>query len=623
MSSLASSLAVRSRDARSSRTRFPSRGLGWLPLVLLVLAWTPEAGARQQSGQLATRPSDERRSDFLIEYGMNASENVWWQRGIAFADAMARASEFDRIVNGEITREPAPLIPLGVGPPLLGAGWPDVAALAPGEMAGARLFGRMAGSTPDGRVQPYVLTWVGRGSCSLEGKGVVREANRSANRVEVFVDPTAGEGNAVLVWLIEWSDPSDPVRDSHVWLPGMEARKPLLYPPFVEKLAAMNGGLGPSAWRAMDWNRVNDYGRRDGEAPFVFDLAVRIRPGSPSQGTRRGVCVEYQVALCNAVGSGLHLNVPHKADNLPDQDYEEFLRDLFTRVRDGSPAVPGINGGRPFAALAPHLELTVEFSNEIWNPGFPVHNWLRRRAQLADRKLPEEAALEMRRVFAVAEEVFAGAHARRLRRFVGGWFDQPRFLEDVLDALGPDVQVDALGPACYFAPRDADVRAWLQGWDGLSCPNCPTAEEVVESARRDIAELDGKLRAHALLARTRVNPDGSRARLELYEGGASFESGFQPWGLAAMEAQRLPSMYDAYVLDLIPTLIANGVDTIHWYSFITEGNQGNSGPFGHWLRMDQTITLPVPNVYVDEGLPKVAAIYKLPPRRMSAHFQAR
>jgi hypothetical protein len=441
--------------------------------------------------------------------------------------------------------------------------------------------------------------------------------------VEVFVDPTVADGNSLLLWVIDWSDPRDPVRNAHVWLPGMEAQKPILWPPFVQKVAAMNGGLGPSVWRAMDWSRVNDYGRRNSEAPFVFDLAGRIRPSSPSQGTRRGVCIEYQVALCNAVGAGLHLNVPHNADDLSDRDYETFLRDLFTRIRDGSPAVPGINGGRPFAPLAPGLQLTVEFSNEIWNWLFPVRAWLNKRALRTGRTYQEEAALEMRRVFDVAEEVFSGPHAGRLRRYVGGFFDHPGFLEDVLDALGPEVHVDALGPAGYFGPRDADVRAWLQGWNGSSCPNCPTPEEVLASARADIALLGGKLRAHALLAQSHVNPDGSRPRLELYEGGASFESGVEPWGLAAMQAQYLPAMYDAYVLDLVPALIANGVDSIDWYSFITEGNQGNAGPFGHWQRMDQKITLPVPDVYVDEGLPKVAAIYRLPPRKPAPLFLRR
>jgi hypothetical protein len=271
----------------------------------------------------------------------------------------------------------------------------------------------------------------------------------------------------------------------------------------------------------------------------------------------------------------------------------------------------------PFEPLAPHLQLTVEFSNEIWNPGFPVYRWLKDRAVASGRKFHQEAALEIRRVFAIAEEVFSGPHAPRLRRFVGGWFDQPSYLSQLLLALGPGVQVDAAGPACYFGPRDADVVAWLAGSvQGGACPNCPTPDEVLVSARARIAELDRKLLAHQVLAWSRINPDGSRPRYEMYEGGASFASGTQPWGLAAMQAQRLPAMYDAYVLDLVPRLIAHGVDTVNWYSFMTEGNQGLAGPFGHWQRMDQRITLPVPDVYIDEGLPKVAAVYKPPPRRL-------
>jgi hypothetical protein len=39
--------------------------------------------------------------------------------------------------------------------------------------------------------------------------------------------------------------------------------------------------------------------------------------------------------------------------------------------------------------------------------------------------------------------------------------------------------------------------------------------------------------------------------------------------------------------------------------------------------MDQKITLPVPDVYVDEGLPKVAAIYRLPPRKPAPLFLRR
>jgi PKD repeat protein len=554
-------------------------------------------------------------SDFAIQYGMNASENVWWQRGIVFADAMARAGEFFLVENGTIGRVESPLIPIREDAPLPGAGWPDISALAAGQKAGTRLFGSMGGTIPDGRELPYVLTWAGTGACRLEGTPVLGEANRTTNRVEVFVDPSASNGNGLLSWVIDWSDPADPVRDAHVWLPGMEAGQPILWPPFVEKVRTMAGGLGPSSWRGMNWCKVNEYGKTGGSAPFVFDLAGRILPSSPSQGTKRGVCPEFQVAFANAVGCDLHINVPHNANDLPDADYEFFLRDTFLRIRDGSPEVPGVNGGRPFEPLAPHLKLTVEFSNETWNFGFPVRAWLKARALARGVTLEQELAAQIRRVFRVAEEVFSGPHAARLRRFVGGWIVDPTFLRDVLAALGPGVHVDAAGPAFYFKPRTADIDAWLVDADGTRCPNCPSPEGVIESARTRLAELEPKLLEHRVIVEAYVNPDGSHPRFELYEGGASFDAGFLPWGLAASQAQRLPEMYDLYVRDYVPALIRQGVAVVTWYSFMTDNTQGAAGPFGHWNRMDQTLTLPVPDVYVDEGAPKAAAICRPPPRR--------
>jgi hypothetical protein len=139
---------------------------------------------------------------------------------------------------------------------------------------------------------------------------------------------------------------------------------------------------------------------------------------------------------------------------------------------------------------------------------------------------------------------------------------------------------------------------------------------VLESARARIDELDLKLLEHELVVASHANPDGSSPRLVLYEGGSSFAAGYQPWGPAASQAQRLPGLYDAYVDALVPELMTRGVHQVLWYSFMMSGDaQGNAGPFGHWERMDQSITLPVPDVYLDEGAPKAAAIYRLPPRR--------
>src|SRR6185503_12231444 len=145
----------------------------------------------------------------------------------------------------------------------------------------------------------------------------------------------------------------------------------------------------------------------------------------------RGVCPEFQVALCNAVGADLHLNVPHAANAISDENYRAYLRDVFTRIRDGSPAVPGIGGGRPFAPLAPHLKLVVEFSNETWNSGFPVRTWLKNASQANGLTIEQQIAHEIRRVFEVANEVFSGPHAARLERFIGGWIVDPHFLQDI------------------------------------------------------------------------------------------------------------------------------------------------------------------------------------------------
>ena len=553
---------------------------------------------------------------FAIAYGMNASENVWSQRGIAFADAMARASEFCT-VDGAITASLCPLIPLGRSPALLGEGWPDFAALPAGQKAGARLFGNMKGTMPDGRVLPYVLTWEGTGACRLSGPSVVSEANRGTNRVEVFVDPSAGGANSALIWIIDSSSPTDPVRNAHVWLPGTESEKPILWAPFVAKLQAMNDGRGPHTWRTMDWSQVRQYGRTDGAAPFVFDLAGRITTRSPSQGTRRGVCPEFHVALCNAVGANLHFNVPHQANGISDADYAAFVREALLAIRDGSPAVPGINGGRPFAGLDPELVLTLEYSNELWNGGFTVNAWLKYRATSSGRTLHQQIAFEIQRVFAIADEVFAGPDAPRLRKYVGGWIGDPTFLQKVLDALGHSQRIDAVGPACYFGPRPEDVNAWMAGASGNGCPNCPTPEQVVESARLAIPGLRSKLREHRLLADAFLNTDGSSPALELYEAGQAFIANLQPWKTAAVQAQSIPTMYEAYVLDLIPMLVDERVDLVNWYSFVSDNSASGSGagPFGHWDNMNQSITLPVREPYLHEGVPKAAAIYKAPPTR--------
>ncbi len=545
-----------------------------------------------------------------IEYGMNPSFHTWSSRAIVLADALARARSFSYFELGQM-RAAAPLIALGSGRP--GAGWPDPAALGPGERYGAYLFGSMEGTLPDGRAQPYVIAWKGAGSCRLEGAYVVSERNRTDHRVEVFVDPTRGTGNSTLSCTWTATDPADPVRDVRVWLPGMESSGQLFWTPFLEKARAMNAGRGPHTWRVLDWARINEYGRPLTEGGFRFDLAGRTTPRSASQGTPRGMCPEYQVAFCNALGANLHFQVPHRTDDMSVADYAAFLRQQLLAVRDGSPAVPGLNGGRAFAGLDPSLTVTLELSNEIWNAGFPVHHWMKAEAARNGITFHQQIAREIELVFDLADTVFTGVHAARLRRYVGGFQPDPSYLEQLLRELRPDLQIDAAGPAIYFGPRRADVQRWMSGASSSSCPNCPTPEEVLASARLFIPTLREDLDRHRRLLESWTNPDGSHPAFVLYEAGPSFRSGFQPWAGAAKAAQLLPGMFDALVQDLVPLLVEEGVDLVHWYSFMTDQDPQGLDPFGMWNDMGQELGLPVAEPYLDEGAPKAAAICLGPP----------
>jgi len=576
----------------------------------LLLASLPVT--RTPQGPDASEHANSHQS--ALEYGMNPSFSTWSSRAIVFADAMLRAREFVIFDNG--SQGLAPLIPPGQG--LVGEGWPDPAILAPGQRFGALLFGAMEGTTPEGTSLPYVITWSGTGSCELFGQNVTGEANRTSQRVEVFVDPSQGSPGATLSCLWSAPDPSDPVRDIHVYLPGMESSGELFWPPYLERVRGINAGNGPASWRTLDWSRVNEYGVPTQLGGFTFDLAGSIRPSSPSQGTFRGWCPEFLVAFCNEVGVDLHLTLPHRTDDLTPAEWESYLTDVLTRVRDGAPGVPGIQGGQPFAGLSPDLTLTVELSNEIWNPGFPVHAWMNAQAAASGITPYQKVANEIAVLFGIARQVFAGADASRLETFVGGRLSQPFFLSNVLAGLPPGMHVDSAGPAAYFRPMQADITSWMQGVVGNDCPNCPTPQEVVASARASIPAVGDDLEGNRLVVEAYLNPDGSSPRFVLYEAGSNLHAGFQPWGSAANEANRLPEMYAAYVEDLVPEMVEHGVELVHWYSFMTSFDPVGIAAYGCWNDMEQDITLPVAGPYIDEGAPKAAAIYRGPPLDPSA-----
>jgi len=549
---------------------------------------------------LGARSAAQAPCGYAIEYGINPSFQTWTSRAIVFPDAMQRSREFVYWAGGPQGK--AALIPLGSG--RLGAGWPDPSALAPGQRVGAMLFNNMEGSLPDGRTTPWVVTWKGKGDVRLEGPHVLGEGPRDPQRVEVRIDPDAAGGDGLVSCTWTSPDAADPVRDVHVWLPGTENRGLVFWPPFLEKARSMNAGRGPRTWRTLDWTRVNEYGRALRHGGFTFDLVGTITPDSPSQGTLRGVAVEYQVALCNALGSDLHLQLPHRTDDLTQVEYEQFVLHALQVVRDGS-------GG--FAGLDPRLTVTIELSNEMWNSLFPVNAWMQAEASRKGIPFSQQVAGEIQRLFELGDLVFAGPDAARLRRYVGGFTADPGYLQRVLSFLPAGTRIDALGGAAYLGPRRADLDAWTLNAQPGSCPSCPDAAELLATCERTLVILQGQIAQQRQQADGWVNPDGSHPRLVLYEAGLNLKAGGQPWWQAAGEVMLLPATYDLLASRFVPMLIAEGVDQVNWYSFMTDQDSPLVDGYGMWNDMNQRLAQPTLKRYWDEGAPKAALISLGPP----------
>ncbi|MFT7542318.1 MAG: hypothetical protein ACI9K5_003297, partial [Gammaproteobacteria bacterium] len=562
--------------------------------------------------------SDSDFDDYAIQYGMNSSRRGYAYRTVVFADLMMRASEFG-VANGTTVdlTSPVPTIPYGQS--LQGEGWPDFAQIATGTEVGTRLLSAMKGSIPDGRTLPYVVEWQGSGNCDLRGTGVSGSTNRTTNRAEFFIDPTmSGNVDPGVNLVISQSAPSDPVRDVHIWLPGTESTRPLFWQPFVDKVEAMNDGKGPYIWRSMNWANVFNYGISDGPGAFTFDFKGRVTPRSPSQATRKGMCVEMIVAFANEIQRDVILNVPHRTDDMTEGEYSVFLLDLFDRAANGSPAVPGINGGQPFEGLDSGLHIWIELSNEIWNSGFVVNAWMNREADSKGLTYEQQVAGEIVKMNAAARVAFSGSGSDRLRLYIGSHIAAGSSLSKILQALPTGTQVDGVGPACYFSESNSDINSWLVGYDAGTgaCPNCPTVTELLDAGRASIPLLANLVREQRAIITNYNNPGGLPPLMMLYESGQHYVAGGYPWSKEVNAIQVHPDLYSAYVDELIPTLIDEGVDVICWFSFMSDQSPnagGALGPFGIWDTLDQAITMPVPDIYIDEQAPKAAAVYKGPP----------
>jgi hypothetical protein len=201
--------------------------------------------------------------------------------------------------------------------------------LRPGQAAGTLMLRNLAGAYPSGR---YVVTYEGDGDLAFGMDATV--ATRGDHRIQL--DVTASDRGIYL--RIDRSNPVDPVRNVHVWMPGFENAATPFHPLFLERLEPF------STLRFMDWQRTNNSTLASWEDRTTLD---------DRQSGEFGVAAELMIDLANELDADPWFCMPHLAD-------DNFVRSFAELV---------------YARLEPERRVYIEWSNEVWNTQFAQTQW--------------------------------------------------------------------------------------------------------------------------------------------------------------------------------------------------------------------------------------------------------
>lgn len=343
--------------------------------------------------------------------------------------------------------------------------------------------------------------------------------------------------------------------------------------PSLKALAA----LQPKVLRTLDWQMTNH--RPDWTQP-------RVHRHDRLQATKRGMAVELQAEAANALGCHLWWPAPARFE-LPVAEYETRLSQLLHAIRDTVTRPP-----------------ILEYGNELWNAGFPVHGWLRDGAGAGFT--PQgftwhtAAAQEIATLKRVADRVFGPPGplgSRPYYLFVGGQLTVPSHLNRILSALADlGVTPDLAGPAFYVTPLKAHKEEWeasgaVPSQDELRASCMARLEEI---AKPGTINEDGDFVGLGPLAQHySVCLQHSVPYFACYEAGQSLIAGAHPWRAAALAAQSTEWMGELY-RGIRRAAEAAGVDLLNWYSAASD--QSPSDPrvdvFGLLESTDLTKMLP-------------------------------
>jgi hypothetical protein len=370
--------------------------------------------------------------------GINLAGPCDWNTELPFVDLMHFSRKWSSQKKGA---------PFGSGPALDldENGYPK--SLPEGVWAESPLISFGGHPWPSGK---YSVLYKGKGRLSFgaSAAGVIEE---SPGRMVVSLDSRKGD----LHLSILETDPADPVRDIHVIMPGSE--KSWQSNPWSP--------LFLGRWRGVACLRFMDFMATNNSA--IRTWSDRPRP-TDATFAGRGVPLELLIDLSNRLHADPWFCIPHMAD-------DNFVRKFAAMV---------------FENLDPSLKAHIEYSNEVWNPGFAQHKYAAEKGlALGLAKEPSEAAwfYTSRRsveIFRIFEQVFGGSS--RLVRVLPAQSGNPFMAQKILDFKNAALHADALAIAPYVG---------LVVGETADRYNPLTAGEV---ARWDVPQVFEHLRSEAL-----------------------------------------------------------------------------------------------------------------------------
>ena len=251
----------------------------------------------------------------------------------------------------------------------------------------------------------------------------------------------------------------------------------------------------------------------------------------------KGVAMEVMVGLANILQRDIWVNMPHVADNDFVKNYAKFVHEN----------------------LDPRLQVYVEYSNEVWNPGFAAHNYsIARGRELNLDSVPAEFANSVNRdadyfarlrfysqraeeIFILWKSQFAGESDSRLIRVLGSFIGDRVLTEQMLNNINID-NVDAVAIAPYFFGCPVAAQCVNAPKNLLTATTVDDVFDILDQpASVDVKSIEGTIET----VKTQLNiTNANNVKLVSYEGGQHLVTGVFGSSIADEDKPRLRQLFN-------------------------------------------------------------------------------